>query len=81
MVADTTADEGVSEVREHIEKVVETLVGANLDQTSVLKLVNHSSCKKWFHALDDDELTSFPSSSFFQMTEFSFCFIVISVMP
>ena len=62
MVADTTADEGVSEVREHIEKVVETLVGDNLDQTSVLKLVNHSSCKKWFHALDDDELTSFPSS-------------------
>ena len=77
MVADTTADEGVSEVREHIEKVVETLVGDNLDQTSVLKLVNHSSCKKWFHALND-ELTSF---FFFQMTEFSFCFIVISVMP
>ena len=51
MVADTTADEGISEVREHIEKVVETLVGDNLDQTSVLKLVNHSSCKiQWFHA-------------------------------
>lgn len=51
MVADTTADEGISEVREHIEKVVETLVGDNLDQTSVLKLVNHSSCKiQLFHA-------------------------------
>ena len=51
VVADTTADEGISEVREHIEKVVETLVGDSLDQTSVLKLVNHSSCKnQWFHA-------------------------------
>ena len=33
------------EVREHIEKVVETLVGDDLDETSVIRLVNHPSCK------------------------------------
>lgn len=38
-------DEGMAEVREHIEKVVETLVGDNLDEASVVKLVNHPSCK------------------------------------
>ena len=33
------------EVRDHIEKVVETLVGDNLDESSVIRLANHPSCK------------------------------------
>ena len=38
-------DDAMLEVREHIEKVVETLVGDDLDETSVIRLVNHPSCK------------------------------------
>ncbi len=36
----------MKEVRTHIEKVVETLVGDNIDEASVLKLVDDSACKK-----------------------------------
>ena len=40
-----TSDDVMLEVRDHIEKVVETLVGDNLDESSVIRLANHPSCK------------------------------------
>lgn len=40
-----TTDEVMNEVRSHIEKLVETLVGENIDESSVLKLSENSSCK------------------------------------
>ena len=35
----------MNEVRTHIEKVVESLVGDNIDEASVLKLTDNPSCK------------------------------------
>ena len=43
-----TSDDVMLEVRDHIEKVVETLVGDNLDESSVIRLANHPSCKYFF---------------------------------
>ena len=39
------SDDVMLEVRDHIEKVVETLVGDHLDESSVIRLANHPSCK------------------------------------
>ena len=35
----------MNKVRTHIEKVVESLVGDNIDEASVLKLTDNPSCK------------------------------------
>ena len=68
------------EVREHIEKVVETLVGENLDQASVLKLVNHPSCKFWI-AWNNFEMIALKCVVRLQMIVYFISFIEISVMP
>ena len=42
----------MNQVRNHIEKVVETLVGENIDESSVLKLASdNSSCELTFYYL------------------------------
>ena len=42
----------MNQVRNHIEKVVETLVGENIDESSVLKLASdNSSCELTFYNL------------------------------
>ena len=38
-------DSTTTQVREHIESLVESLVGKNLDEVKVIQLFDHPSCK------------------------------------
>ena len=38
-------DPATAGVRDHIEKVVESLVGDNLDSTNIIRLSSHPDCK------------------------------------
>lgn len=40
-------DSSTTQVREHIENIVESLVGKDLDEVKVIQLFDHPSCK--FH--------------------------------
>ena len=45
-------DSSTSQVREHIESLVESLVGKDLDEVKVIQLFDHPSCK--FHKSTKD---------------------------
>ena len=38
-------DSSIAQVRDHIESLVESLVGKNLDEAKVIQLFDHPSCK------------------------------------
>ena len=44
-------DSSTSQVREHIESLVESLVGKDLDEVKVIQLFDHPSCKLIFFYL------------------------------
>ena len=47
-------DSSTTQVREHIESLVESLVGKNLDDAKVIQLFDHPSCK-YFLAINQSK--------------------------
>ena len=44
-LATDTTDPCTTQVREHIESLVESLVGKNLDEVKIIQLFDHPACK------------------------------------
>ena len=48
-------DSSIAQVRDHIESLVESLVGKNLDEAKVIQLFDHPSCKLNTFSLKDSK--------------------------